>query len=43
MENKEEKVYCKFCKYRKNKYCVILDRFVPRKGLCDKFMPKGGK
>lgn len=42
---KNEKVFCKYCKYRKGEkgaFCVIKNAFVPRKGFCDKFMPKGG-
>lgn len=39
MENK----YCKDCKERKNKFCVVKTQFVPRKGVCEEFKQKEKK
>lgn len=35
---KNETVFCKHCKYRKDKFCIVKEMYVPRKGTCDKAM-----
>ena len=40
---KENEVFCKYCKYRVEKFCKIKNEYVPRKGSCDKAMRKGVK
>lgn len=32
--------YCKNCKCRKDKFCVILKKFVAKKFTCEKFNSK---
>lgn len=32
--------YCKYCKNRKEKRCVVLDKYVAKKETCEKFDTK---
>lgn len=38
-----DKKYCKDCKNRKNKKCILVDKYVARKLTCEKFIPKPKK
>jgi len=31
----EQKNICQTCKKRKNKKCIVTDKYVPRKKFCD--------